>query len=221
MFWDKKSSGDLPDLPPMRAPSKPLTPVNTMPTSSMDEEEDDDFSAIEKHQLPSFPDSPHKIGFSQAAIKEAVTNLDELPEFPEQTSSFTTPKTLEMEEWTPEHKMLPPPSLPMIPSMHQDISEMPHMVQPRIRNETPQMQSSPQFQPAQKNSDIFIKLTKFHTAKKALQEAEEKVSDLDKLLKKIRETKMREEQELSSWEKEVAIIKSRIDNIQENLFDKA
>src|SRR3989344_7402811 len=72
MFWNKKDEGkSLPDLPPLKSPfSKELVPqLNADKGENMD----DEFSAEEKPSLPSFPDSPIDKGFSQSAIKEAVT----------------------------------------------------------------------------------------------------------------------------------------------------
>ena len=77
------------------------------------------------------------------------------------------------------------------------------------------------FSQRQKGSEVFIKLQKFTTAKKALIDVESKVDELEKMLKKIREVKMREEQELSAWEREISTIKARIETISENLLDKS
>ena len=43
---------------------------------------------------------------------------------------------------------------------------------------------------------------------------------MDELLKKIREIKLREEQELTTWEKEINNAKSRIKDVHENIFEK-
>src|SRR3989344_4456050 len=91
MFWNKKEDKDkLPDLPPFKQSVIP---------SPIEENE-----MKEKHALPSFPDSPHQSGFSQAAIKDAVNNEEDsspIPEentFPDSNQKF---KTVEMEEWSP------------------------------------------------------------------------------------------------------------------------
>ena len=69
-------------------------------------------------------------------------------------------------------------------------------------------------------SNVFVKIDKFNSARKAIASAQEKMSDIDKMLKKIRETRMREEQELTAWEKEVENAKTRIEEASKNLFDK-
>ena len=92
------------------------------------------------------------------------------------------------------------------------------------------MQSNPpafqtSFAPAQPHiaeskSSIFVKLDRFQSAKKSLILLEQKINDMESLLKKIRETRLREEQELVAWEKEVSMVKPRIEEISKNLFDK-
>ena len=49
---------------------------------------------------------------------------------------------------------------------------------------------------------------------------EKKVTEIDELLRKIRETKLREEQELVGWEKELTSIKSNLQGVTENIFEK-
>ena len=173
MFWDKKESDkSLPDLPPLKTnivtgPKFPAKPA-IQP------------SPEEKYGLPSFPE-PMQKGFSQAAIKSAISTEEEIK------GASETPKTMEMEEWTP-HK-LPSPSEPApaaLPRKH----------------------------------EVFVKIDKFHSAKRSLEMAKEKLEDIDALLKKIRETKIKEEQELSSWEKELSSVKARIKHVTENIFEK-
>ena len=65
-----------------------------------------------------------------------------------------------------------------------------------------------------------MKIDKFYSAKRALEAAASKIDDIDALLQKIRETKMREEQELTSWEKEITTIKARIKDVTDTIFEK-
>lgn len=245
MFWDKKDTKRLPDLPPLK------NPVDSL------EMHDNEY---ESHNLPSFPDSPMKKGFSQSAIKDAVTPVESDHEptheiehelehdNPHEEHEEKEFKTVEMEEWSPSEKITFEPKKPELPKLQ------PKREMPQERAQTPKMmplqrtppalerrQSPPERMPAppermqlspfapssprapsdsQKNQDIFIKIDKFHSARKALRETQEKVSQIDSLLKKVREIKMREEQELSSWEKEVLSIKSKIQDVTQNIFEK-
>ncbi len=186
MFWDKKETkSKLPDLPPLKAPALNL----------MDREEE-----IERHILPSFPDSPMRRGFSQSAIKDAVEVADNGSDSPEERKSF---KTVEMEgneveddEEKEEHEdeRLAPP-----PEMHREAFYAEKM--------------------EKRSHDIFVKIDKFQSAKRALSATKEKLASIDDLLKRIREIKMREEQELAAWEKEFAAIKIKIKDVTENIFE--
>jgi len=125
--------------------------------------------------------------------------LPELPEFSEVgMENEIRPKSVEMEEWNPEEDSN------MVPE-HYSIEKKQN--QKHYHRETTK-------------SEIFVKVDKFRAARKDLESAKEKLEDIDHLLRRIRETKMREDQELSAWEKEVATIKSRLQNITNNIFEK-
>ena len=74
--------------------------------------------------------------------------------------------------------------------------------------------------PSPKKHDVYVKIDKFHSAKKSLESAKEKLEEIESVLRKIRETKVREEHELSSWEKELSAIKARIHDVTENIFER-
>lgn len=197
MFWSKKDKKDiLPDLPPTKSSIPERMPIP---------EEEHDFNE-EKQGLPSFPDSPIKKGFSQSAIKDAVKGPDaEENEIPISPIDEKKIKIVEIEEDNLE------------------LSEPPKSINPKSFKEEPaSLQATYQKNPypESKSSDIFIKIDKFHSAKRALVSAQEQIEKIDSVLRKIRETKMREEQELSSWEKEIVQAKSNIQEITKNIFDK-
>jgi len=130
-------------------------------------------------------------------MKEEI-EMPELPEFPK----YENRKTIEMQEWVPEEEMLEVPSPP------EDFENM----KPKTY-----VGHHPR---EEKKSEIYIKIDRFRTARRDLQVANEKLEEIDHLLRKIRETKMREEQELAAWEKEAATVKSRIQSVTENIFER-
>lgn len=67
---------------------------------------------------------------------------------------------------------------------------------------------------------IFIRLDKFQITNNIFEEIKNKISEIEELLKKTHEIKTKEEQELAEWEREIQIIKSRIDLIDKNIFNK-
>lgn len=218
MFWDKKEKG-LPDLPPMPFVPPTARSVNpglrAMEAERTEHGEDAESPDLEKHNLPAFPDSPMQRGFSQSAIKDAVAheNTEETSVVQSLPASTATMKTVEVDEWS-SHPLPQPPSQPlMVEAPMRQQSSLPATVQmPQLSSARPQR--------APKNTEIFVKIDKFYSAKRALDAANEKLEEIDVLLHKIREMKMREEQELSSWEKDLATIKARMKEVTETIFEK-
>jgi hypothetical protein len=186
MFGKKKKEEGLPDLPsyPRVIPSmKDYSPEEFK--SSIKEERE------ELHELPSFPDTPMKKGFSQTAIKDAVENEEEnlkevsIPKLPSEYNLPKLPhsKIIEMDEWNPTKE-----------------------------NTTAHL--SPQ-------KPIFIRLDKFKDAEESLQLMKEKLGEMDEILKNIREVNNKENEELSKWEIETEKIKARINSIVSGIFENA
>ena len=128
-------------------------------------------------------------------------------------------KVVEMEEWQPlmhedalveedEQENLPPARSILPPPAF-----MPQMPQPMSVRDAMKL-SNP------KISDVFIKIDKFHSARSALTEVKVKLNEIDNLIKKIRETKMREEQEIAVWERDMEQIKARMRDVTTNIFEK-
>jgi len=218
MFWKKKEDfKGLPDLPPIESPSLPLPP----------KEEIKKMGIAEKQDLPPLPLSP------EDSIKNAVLDSpfkdeteEEIVNLPPSKKVF---KSIELEEWTPNNQ----PSN-FVPTQNQIVSSVP------ISNTTPFPTTTAMSTPAQtikqtpisqpflkpepqkeSRSEVYIKIDKFYSAKRALSATEEKLEEIDELLKKIRETKLREEQELSAWEKELLSLKTRIKEVTNILSEKA
>jgi len=203
MFWNKKEEKNtLPDLPPLKNPM-PLFP------QKIGEEDMEEYDSSETHHLPSFPDSPNQSGFSQAAIKDAVASPDvrmpgnaELEEMP--SNSDGKFRTKEMEEWSPQ-----------MPAMN---TERNRVQQTEFIPPPPRRMNPLEF--SKKDEDVFVKIDKFHTVRKSLKDAQSQLEEISDLLKKIRETKIREEQELSAWEKNLDMIKTHVQEVTSNIFDK-
>jgi hypothetical protein len=235
MFWDKKDDKNkLPDLPLPKNFSLPRDFESTgeiKPIRSFSPPNDDlnKQTLPESHALPSFSNPEVDLGFSQKTIKEAVnpkSSEEENFEFPAHPD-FTSPKN-QFQEKRFEIKELPEiPSQKEMPRFTRELKENPNL--PKIPSsmsfpesdfsiQRPPMAHST-FKPVEKH-DVFIRIDKFRAAKRSLNEIKSKVDDVDSLLKKIRETKMREEQELSGWESELTNIKTKIKDVTQNIFEK-
>ena len=154
-----------------------------------------------ENNLPTFPDMPSSQKLNEITIKNVATPSFDLPDIPETIKPSQFPennkfKALEMEEWHPDSP---------------DIEET------KITKFKPLPIHKPERNPEQ---DIFIKIEKFRSVRKALSDTHDKLEEIDSLLQRIRETKMREEQELEAWEKEISAAKARIKEIVSNIFEK-
>lgn len=206
MFWDKKNEkGKLPDLPPMTKESAPQIKVGSSGPTFIPQKPT-------SQNLPSFPDSPSHNSFSQAAIKDAVNNEPEEGETINSNSGNF--KATEMEEWTPS-RMPDPPKAKAMPAEPRAVP-MPQMKKAPVENDdeipVPRKEA-----PAK---DIFVKIEKFRSVRNKLDETKDKLEEVDDLLAKIRETRMREEQELTAWEKEIGNARARIQEVNSNIFEK-
>lgn len=67
---------------------------------------------------------------------------------------------------------------------------------------------------------IYVRLDKFQTTVSSFEEIKGKVMDIEKLLTKIKETREKEDRELEEWENEIQVIKSRIEFVDKNIFNK-
>jgi hypothetical protein len=216
----KKESKGLPDFPQENSPpnmrnyTRPQ--INSIPLDT-----DDD----RVHSLPSFPDSAMNKGFSQTAIKDAIEDPqnNSLPPIPSNNDS----KVVEMEEWEPS---IPTPPKEMKPLRHNPLpmDEIPNEEMP-IQDHVHQRMNPQEFTPQIKiknqennpNKPIFIKLEKFKETKKSLDEIKKRVSEMDELLKLIKEVKAKENEEISEWEKELEKVKARIHAVNSNIFENA
>ncbi|MEM4271639.1 MAG: hypothetical protein QXD13_00930 [Candidatus Pacearchaeota archaeon] len=150
-----------------------------------------------------------------------------LPELPPLKPIFK-PRT---EEQISEPEANVPSSFPEFPEKEPEESELPEIPEPKapkpqkIReldelSPVPAERKVAELKPEKKTEDIFVKIDKFHSARKSLMIARAKIHEIEQLLSKIRETRMREEQELASWEKEIDLIKSKVEDVTKNIFEK-
>ena len=212
MFRNKnKGVTGLPDLPksPRAIPSM-KDYDRSIPSYPEDEESDKEI-----HSLPSFPDSPMRKGFSQSAIKAAVSPEEQekylpheahsAPAFPEEAEepigSPPSHKTIEMEEWKPSNPE--PAPLPSSPGFSSIATPIPTSVPTRLDG----------------NKPVFIKLEKFKDARESLDKVKISLNEVEDLLRQTREIKIREDHELAAWEKEMENIKARINSVNQQIFE--
>jgi len=145
------------------------------------------------------PDLP-SIGSQRPSFKKLPTQepkigeKTKLPELPE----FRGPERNERNETIME-----------LDSKEHNLETIPSQIPNRIKND--QTERGP----------IFVKLNKYKSAKESLENIKEKLEEIDLLLKKTREIRTKEESELEYWEKETNALKSQLQTITEDIFEKA
>jgi len=142
--------------------------------------------------------------------KEEITKLPTFPDFPSHKGFAQSA----IKEAVEDNRMPPAPKL-------QISKKMPEIPSPPLYHQNIQMSSHEENDfHEHAHKDVFIKIDRFHAAKKAIQTAKERLEEVEMNLRKLRETTTREEIELNSWEKELEILKSKIREVSENIFEK-
>jgi len=192
MFWKKKKKYNkgLPDLPPPPQVIPSMRDFNP-PMSGLEKLEVRKTLMPKKSETPSQEDYALP-SFPDSPMKRGSIQLPELPGFPEEKQVV--------------------PSLPL--------SKKPSLIE--MEEWKPEPRTLP-IETAPKKTEekrpIFVKLDKFQSAQNSLEIVKEKLDEIDSLLRKIREVKIKEDQELSSWEKEIEAIKTRINSVASEIFE--
>lgn len=226
IFGKKENKAELPDLPPL-----PLLPPK---------------QSLSPGAMPQFPDSPEmkpSSGYGEQGM-QPPGRRDAYLSGPAPMEEKSV-KVVEMQEWHPQNPKYGEPGPvyrehPELQEEEEDESEVSRL--PRIsesEEERPMISQRPtelrrlpeprklyvqqkpmmNVQPSQP-ADVFVRIDKFHTARKSLSEIQSKLNDIDELVRRIRETKLKEEQELANWEKDLMQIKERVATVSENIFEK-
>lgn len=191
-------------------------------------------------ELPELPESTDKMLFEESEISGSeMPELPELPRFetsplPDLPSSQNQIKqainpeidNMQKSKFIPlpppreyESRLMPEPDIKSNiiakPDLFTPIKTKPLSIQPPVRPLRPYQE---QTSSARKTDSIYVKLDKFETSLQALEEIKDKIREIEKLLAKTKEIKAQEEKELEEWEREISIIKSRLDSIDKTVF---
>ncbi len=217
MFWNKKKSKGLPDLPSPGIPS---------PKGSNN-------SSV--GALPAFPDAPSQKGFSQSMIKEAVEpeeiisphlekatgpkkvtkEIGDKTELPPIPGSLVTKKPIPLKEHHKEKSIITSPKKEIVESKINEIGEW--KPQEFKSMENPETFSK---KPMGKNL-VFVRLDKFNDARESLEEIKGKLEEIDEMLKTLKDVKVKEEEELTNWEKEMMELKVHLNSLMSDVFEDA
>lgn len=84
----------------------------------------------------------------------------------------------------------------------------------------PANKSQPRLVGKRENKPIFVRVDKFQLARNSLETVKFKLNEIEELLKTIRDVKAKEDTELSSWESDLENIKSRVQNVLNDIFER-
>ncbi len=234
LFGKKENKAELPDLPPLPAlPAKDQgtsaqTSIPVFPDSPEKRQTSEGMNAMIQPpgRRDAFLNGPQP-------MEEKRVNVVEMEEWHPQNPQYGLPAPASKEhpelEEEDEYEMEMPetPHMPRISESEvEERPEMPHKPRELERLPSPKRMYVQNKQPGrmaiqpQQVADVFVRIDKFHTARKSLNEIQNRLNDIDELIRRIRDTKLKEEQELASWEKDLMQIKGRVQTVTENIFEK-
>lgn len=142
------------------------------------------------HQLPSFPSSSLGNKFSQNNIKEAITGRKEDEE------------VYDADEFAPNKEMQR-----MLKPLTKELQKMPK----EFEDATSRIKST---------EPVFIRIDKFEESLRIFEKTKEQISEIEKMLREIKQEKEKEDEELISWENEIQSLKKQIEKVDKDVFSK-
>jgi hypothetical protein len=239
-FSKDKKKGE--EKPP-KLPKLPSSPKLNLPTPPQKK------SLISKEEpattLPSFPDSKLGTSMNQTTIKDAVTpqeNESSIPHPPTLNPLQTLPPQTSKEILPPVKTQAPVIRPPPRPPRPTPIRRQRYIEPPREKKEVlthemtdwgegistqePMQESGQeQFQVAKpqrphRTEPLFIQLDKFEQTISAFDEIKLKVTEIESLLRNIKEVKSKEDAKLNYWENQLETIKARLEEIDKDVFNQ-
>jgi len=67
---------------------------------------------------------------------------------------------------------------------------------------------------------IFVRIDKFQESKKDFIEIKTRLKDIENVLRKIKDVKVKEDAEIETWTQNIETLKARLSEIDSNIFDK-
>lgn len=112
------------------------------------------------------------------------------------------------------------PDIRTQPPMIQEAMPEPAYSYPQSYPQESRADTSNDRRPVKLKEPIFVKIDKFKDALNNFETVKKKLTEMENLLKKVKETRGREQEEMDMWEREIMTIKDRVSSIDEKLFSK-
>ncbi len=171
--------------------------------------------------LPSFPTNSKNENLNQEMVKSAVSDM---PSSGEKEMHMETPEGFHAIEELKGESMIPPK-----PSAQSSIPELPKSIVPTSQKLEPPKTQAPSVpvhlsqvatQAPKQNEPIFVRIDKFQVAQKNFEEIKSKITEIELVLKKIKDVKSQEEEELKGWTEDIEKLKSRLMEIDSDIFSQ-
>jgi len=155
-------------------------------------------------ELPSFPYTSKSENFNQEMVKSAVSDM---PSPGENEVSVDIPTDLHITEEPREEFLIPPrPS--------KTIHELP-------KKRTLELNSSMENKSIIKQMEpIFVRIDKFQSAQKNFEQIKEKIKEIESIVGKIKDVRSKEEVELKGWTEDIEQIKSKLSEVNSEVFNQ-
>ena len=141
-----------------------------------------------------FPELPSEREMHEENMASSMPSLPSLPK-------FQPMQPLRMPTFEPkEEKLLMMPAMP--------VARMPERREIR----------APQLEMSKSREPIFVKIDKYREAMANFELVKKRLEETSSLLDRIKETRKREEEELSQWAEELESIKTKITSIDKKIF---
>lgn len=194
MWFRKKEASLLPELPE----SSELPKLPEFVSSS-----NENIPSLKLTSLPALPEE----NMNQFAIKQAVSDEGgrlnmQKPDF--ETTDFES-NSFEASKTGPNFRKIYAEPVKMM-EFPRTIELPEKLEKTRIGNKV------------KKIEPVYVRLDKFKASLDAFEDIRKKIVELEELLEKIKEVKEKEEKELEDWEREIQILKSRIDAVGNSIF---
>lgn len=166
-------------------------------------------------ELPSFPANPKNENLNQRMVKSAVS---EGPSS-EEVGMSTIPENLQMPEEQKEGLMIPSksPIQRLIPEPPKSIAPV---SQKKMESSKPEIPTTTLKASRSSDEPIFIRIDKFQAAQKNFEDIKSKMIEIEFILKKIKDVKSREEDELKGWTEDIEKLKSRLVEVDSDIFNQ-
>ena len=165
-------------------------------------------------ELPSFPNIPKNENLNQEIVKSAVTYM---PSPEENKVSVEVPMDLRVTEEPQGESLIPPKPFEGIP----EPPKQPSILDTPPKKKTLELNAKVDDKPITKQIEpIFVRIDKFQLAQKNFEQIKGKVKEIELVLGKIKDIKLKEEIELKGWTEDIEKIKSRLSEVDADIFDQ-